>query len=641
MYRKAAPATRFPRLFSMPGQSGNPARRRCPVGFVFVPAAVRRFVPAGLRVAGNAGIDSGVLSDFNAGMDILRKVDSIRHLWLILIFLFSASCAKTAPPPVDAGPDADIVQACTTSADCDDGNPCTNDFCTSEHICENFPNLNPCDAANPCAAGGQCAEGVCRTHEICCGNGDDDDGDGLADCADVDCSSDPACESVCPEVGVPEPISLRPLPGEGPPALTETITADGFTDDYLYNASGGLKIGVRREWGGSIVFFGMADGNPGMNGTNAIDANDTGREVQLAFYDPDRIMQNCAWDASCAHRPSDCPASITYLGWNPVQGGNRCNNGSGVDGSFFTEDSLAVVSTPLQWNPDWDRPDCDSLGCSDPVAAWRRADVQIRINLRFVAYHVVEMDMQVVNLAGTDHALTLHEMPTVYTANGNRGPDLWRLFTSDGQEVAIDQPANDGFYYRDFTSPDGWVMFQDSTLTYGVGIYHENRLTQWQGWQNRSLPFNNVRARFSFGIPAWGEVRSRAYLMLGNEGTIRFNAQWLDASLPPFGVLDLPAEDDAVSGASLQVAGWVLDNKGVVSVQAVLDNREPVELSLGASRPDVCQVYPGYPDCPAVGYVGSLDLTGLSPCAHLLEITAMDTDGNRRVIARRRFFRMP
>jgi len=57
-------------------------------------------------------------------------------------------------------------------------------------------------------------------------------------------------------------------------------------------------FGLRREWGGSIVFFGIARGyGAGLNPTNAIDANDTGREVQVAFYDPDRLMQNCAWNA--------------------------------------------------------------------------------------------------------------------------------------------------------------------------------------------------------------------------------------------------------------------------------------------------------------------------------------------------------
>lgn len=122
---------------------------------------------------------------------------------------------------------------------------------------------------------------------------------------------------------------------------------------------------------------------------------------------------------------------------------------------------------------------------------------------------------------------------------------------------------------------------------------------------------------------------------------IRYSANWLDTSLPPFGVLDSPAEDALVSGDSLSVWGWVLDNKGVVSVQAILDNQPPVELSTGSARPDVCLVFPGYPGCPDVGYWGEIDLSNVSYCPHLLEIAAVDGDGNRRVIARRRIYRTP
>ena len=44
-------------------------------------------------------------------------------------------------------------------------------------------------------------------------------------------------------------------------------------------------MGIRREWGGSIVFFGQTDNSEmGMNPTNAIDAHDTGREIQVGPY---------------------------------------------------------------------------------------------------------------------------------------------------------------------------------------------------------------------------------------------------------------------------------------------------------------------------------------------------------------------
>ena len=79
-----------------------------------------------------------------------------------------------------------------------------------------------------------------------------------------------------------------------------------------------MKVGIRREWGATIIFFGMTGGGPGTNNTNTIDSNDTGREVQIALYDSTRIVQGCAYNASCQTTGAVCfPLSITYLGWNP------------------------------------------------------------------------------------------------------------------------------------------------------------------------------------------------------------------------------------------------------------------------------------------------------------------------------------
>jgi len=274
--------------------------------------------------------------------------------------------------------------------------------------------------------------------------------------------------------------------------------------------------------------------------------------------------------------------------------------------------------------------------CSDPALNTRRSDVRVTLTLRFVREHVVELEYVVTNLTATSHAPTIQEFPTIYTANGRNGTqDLWRLFDSAGGEVAIDIPANDGFNVRDFTSPAGWVTMQNSGLNYGVGLYNESRATAWQGWQQRALPFNNVRPQLTFGIPALGTVRGRSYLLLGAQGTISSEAQWLDANLAPFGVLDAPDASAALTGV-VAVAGWALDNKGVSSVQLRIDGQTTVPLTYGSQRPDVCAVWPGYPACTAVGYQGTVDTGTLSACAHLFEVIAVDTDGNERVIARRR-----
>ncbi len=417
----------------------------------------------------------------------------------------------------------------------------------------------------------------------------------------------------------------------------ESTTVNGYSDTYLYDATDYLKVGVRQDWGGSVVYFGLADGAPGLNAANTIDANDTGREVQVALYDPDRSMQGCAWDASCQTELTTCPNSITYLGWNPVQGGNRCNNGSGVDSVGSTGDGgLSVVTTPLHWNPDWEADSCVSDGCDDAGTAWLRSEIELTETIRFARTHVVELRYSATETAGMDHAWTYHEMPTLYASNGVGGPDLWRLLLADGSEVNIDTPGNDGFYYENVESPAPWVTLQDSGSTYGVGILYENGVTAFQGWQQRSLPFNNVRALFPFAIPAWTTVNARAYLLIGSYATIASEADAVMAGLAPFGVLDTPRDGGTVSGTAT-LSGWALDNRGVQGVVARIDETTEVPLAYGTDRPDVCAAWPGYPHCSAVGFSGQVDPTALggdAGCPHLVEIIATDTDGNARTIDR-------
>ena len=50
----------------------------------------------------------------------------------------------------------------TTPANCDDGNPCTDDSCDSEAGCLSVFNTSPCDDGSPCTEGDTCEEGGAR-----------------------------------------------------------------------------------------------------------------------------------------------------------------------------------------------------------------------------------------------------------------------------------------------------------------------------------------------------------------------------------------------------------------------------------------------------------------------------------------------
>ena len=133
-----------------------------------------------------------------------------------------------------------------------------------------------------------------------------------------------------------------------------------------------------------------------------------------------------------------------------------------------------------------------------------------------------------------------------------------------------------------------------------------------------------MRALFPFAIPAWTTVNARAYLMIGSYATIASEADAVMSSLAPFGALDSPNDGETVNG-TVSVSGWALDNRGVQSVVARIDETTEVALAYGRDRPDVCASWPGYPNCNAVGYAGEIYPSVFGPatgCPHLVEIVA-------------------
>lgn len=451
--------------------------------------------------------------------------------------------------------------------------------------------------------------------------------------------TEPAAAPACTDVPAPEPVEPYLLPTAAGSGRHSVDRARGFTDDYLWGPNDHVKIGIRRQWGGSVVFFGLAAGAPR---TNVIDASDTGREVQMALYDPDRMHQGCAHDATCRGGPAtQCPNSIKFLGWNPVQGGNKCNAGSSVERVSVKDGMIELTVSPLHWNPGWRETSCADTACARAAGSFPASGVRLRQRLRFVADLVAEMELEAINLGDDAHAPTAQEFPTLYAANGARGtPNLNVLLGSDGQRVSIDRPANDGFFEKIFTSPGGWATLQNAAQDYGVGIYPENRLQRWQGWQKAGV-FNNVRAQFQFGLPAHGVVRARSYLMIGGWATIAQLARRLEHALPPFGALERPAPDEAVAGHEVAVAGWALDNTGVRQVEVLIDGKIAGTLMPGRSSPEICRAWPGYAHCGRAGFAGTVSIAHLGFCGHLLETVAVDFDGNRRSIGRLRFFARP
>ncbi len=93
------------------------------------------------------------------------------------------------------------------------------------------------------------------------------------------------------------------------------------------------RIGLEAQWGGSIV-------EVSLNGTNFVNMHATGREIQAAQYDGNAQYDFCA----------GCTGAF---GWNPVQGGDKYNQGSPVLAQTLTRDSLSVASQRYANKINW------------------------------------------------------------------------------------------------------------------------------------------------------------------------------------------------------------------------------------------------------------------------------------------------
>ncbi len=122
----------------------------------------------------------------------------------------------------------------------------------------------------------------------------------------------------------------------------------------------------------------------------------------------------------------------------------------------------------------------------------------------------------------------------------------------------------------------------------------------------------------------------------GYTATSQFQVANLATTANPIRMyIDDLGENGPPLGGVAGIRGWAIsDTASIASVDILVDGISYGTAIYGAPRPDVCQVYPGRPDCPNVGWNGSLDTSGLTSGMHMLQITATSTTGQRATYSR-------
>jgi Big-like domain-containing protein len=124
-------------------------------------------------------------------------------------------------------------------------------------------------------------------------------------------------------------------------------------------------------------------------------------------------------------------------------------------------------------------------------------------------------------------------------------------------------------------------------------------------------------------------LTAKAFDAAGNVGNSPSVTVQVDNAVPRLS-LDGPANNATVSGTAVTIFGWATDRTRVVSLAFKIDGQTlPLNSPYwyGASRPDVCNLYPGDPNCPVVGWSALFNSKNYSNGSHTIQVIATDGVG--------------
>jgi Bacterial Ig domain len=374
--------------------------------------------------------------------------------------------------------------------------------------------------------------------------------------------------------------------------------------------TGTARIGLETLWGGSIV-------EVSLNGTNFVNMHDTGREVQVAQYDGAAQYDNCA----------GCTGTF---GWNPVQGGDKYDQGSPMLAQNVNPESLYIKTQPYQWNPD-DK----GGGPGQPVLG----DTYVEATVSAATEHAstFKVHYKITHFGSDQHADSIQEFPAVYV---NLGYDR---FASDSSTSPWTNASVTFFSMPQLPvgSPtlyasEHWGAFVDSNDN-GLTVFVPGMAPYMGGFVAAGDPgptgfgtnYFAPRTFFSFGPNS--VLEGDVYVIAGDYKHARQVIYDLHNRLPatdifaPFGSVDAPVANAQIGGTT-NVAGWALDNVAVARVDVYVDGALAGTAEYGGSRPDVANDWPHAP--VAIGYHFALDTHAYATGTHTIQVRAVDASGN-------------
>ena len=383
---------------------------------------------------------------------------------------------------------------------------------------------------------------------------------------------------------------------------------------YLESQANGhtARIGVDTAWGGAIV-------EASMDGTNFVNAYDTGREVQPALYDG-------------AYR---YPNTCTGYGWDPVLAGDLYRHGSQVLARQIGSSSLYTKTIPLEWCPDY-RGGGPGLSVPTDMVFEQTVSVAPGTATAFLVHYKLTH-------AGTDtHYNAGQEFPAVWV-NSNYSSFTYYGGTSPWTNGAVTTASA-------ATNPSGYAPEESAALVdannegltvFVPGVY-PLWAAQWPAQTGGGGPTGFEAFYMTpftvFTILPSQVIEGDVYLIPGDAGKARATVYALHQSLTnsnivtPLVSVDAPTANAAIAGSAAPVEGWAFGKTAISAVRIFVDGSFKGSATLGDARPDVAAAYPNLAPVNC-GWVYLLDTTNLSNGTHSIVVHVTDASNHEAVLA--------
>jgi hypothetical protein len=353
-----------------------------------------------------------------------------------------------------------------------------------------------------------------------------------------------------------------------------------------------VRVGLLKGWGGAII-------EVSLNGTDYVNNDDPGRQIQTSLWDANHPM---GW------------------GYNPVEAGDHFFNGSPLLASALTPDSIYTKTQPLQWAPE-------TFGGEWGVPVLADATIEKWISVVPGFNRVFKVHYKITHLGTDTHADAFQELPVMYV-NPNVPRFLHYAGSAPWTNGALSQHTMPFACCDMLHTPELWGAYVDSTNT-GIALYTPGQYPNSRGFDAGStLQFTPM---CPYTWDPGGVLEFDTFILVGTVTDSRAAIYALQSQqsgqspLPAAGSADLPASGD-VLGGSTTVTGWAWALTGVASVDVFVDGSRVGSATYGVNRPDIPSAFPGAPS--NVGFQYSLDTMAFANGSHTVVAKATDRAGH-------------